>query len=347
MNQQPKVSVVVPIYNVEPYLERCIQSLLNQSLKDIEIILVDDGSPDHCPQMCDEYAQKDSRIKVIHKQNGGLSSARNAGLDIANGEYVAFVDSDDYTSTEAYHTLYHKANVENADIAYAGFILQKSNGSESECFQLNETFENENIANFLSSMIFDNKPYKDKIWMSVWNGIYKRELMESHKIRFQSERLFLSEDILFHTQLIPLCKKIICLPNTFYHYCYNGTSLTHSFNTNKIDNNFRLYESLLQTSKKYGLTNIDTSIQLFLINYTRGVILKGIILSDMSFQDKYKYCQKVYEYKEWKNVFSSLQNKKIPRLEKLGLYLIKYKAFFITTIIYTIYYKLLGKGKFE
>lgn len=92
----PKVSIIVPIYNVEKYLDRCMASLLNQTLEDIEIIMVDDGSPDRCPKMCDEYAKKDSRVKVVHKKNGGLGYARNSGLDVATGEYVAFVDSDDY-----------------------------------------------------------------------------------------------------------------------------------------------------------------------------------------------------------------------------------------------------------
>ena len=93
---KPKVSIIVPVYNVEKYLDRCMESLLNQTLKDIEIILVDDGSPDNCPQICDEYAKKDSRVKVVHKVNAGLGYARNSGLDVASGEYVAFVDSDDY-----------------------------------------------------------------------------------------------------------------------------------------------------------------------------------------------------------------------------------------------------------
>ena len=102
----PLVSIIVPIYNVEPYLDRCIQSLINQTLENIEIILVDDESPDNCPQMCDAYAKQDRRIKVIHKKNGGLGLARNSGLEIATGEFVAFVDSDDYVDIAMYQNLY-------------------------------------------------------------------------------------------------------------------------------------------------------------------------------------------------------------------------------------------------
>ena len=116
-----KVSIILPIYNVEKYLDRCVDSLLNQTLKDIEIIMVDDGSPDNCPQMCDEYAKKDRRVKVVHKKNGGLGFARNSGLDIANGEYVAFVDSDDYVGLDMYKTLYDRAEVDKCDAVFCGF----------------------------------------------------------------------------------------------------------------------------------------------------------------------------------------------------------------------------------
>ena len=105
----PKLSVVVPVYNVEQYLEVCMQSLLHQTLEDIEIILVDDESPDNCPQMCDDYAKADSRVKVIHKKNGGLGLARNSGKEIATGEYVTFLDSDDYVDLTAYEHLYNIA----------------------------------------------------------------------------------------------------------------------------------------------------------------------------------------------------------------------------------------------
>ena len=99
-NRVPKVSIIVPVYKVEKYLRKCIDSIINQTLKDIEIILVDDGSPDNCGKICDEYAAKDTRIKVIHKENGGLSSARNAGMEVAEGEYIGFVDSDDWIESD-------------------------------------------------------------------------------------------------------------------------------------------------------------------------------------------------------------------------------------------------------
>lgn len=344
----PKVSIIVPIYNVEKYLDRCMQSLLNQTLKDIEIILVDDGSPDHCPQMSDEYAKNDPRVKVVHKNNGGLGYARNSGLDVATGEYVAFVDSDDYTSVEAYEVLYNKAKDTDADIVYAGFIMQNSDGTESNCFMLDHTWEGKEITAFLQSMIFDTKPDIDTIWMSVWNGLYKRDLIERNKIRFFSEREYLSEDILFHTMLIPLCKKIVCIPQTFYHYCYNGTSLTHSsFNVRKIGCNIRLFEKLSKIAEDYHLPEIKKEIFLFFENYTRGIILRGIILSDRSMAEKRRLCNKVYGYKGWKAVRDYLKDKHIPKKERLGLFLITNRLFLLNVLLFKIYYIVLGKSKYE
>lgn len=344
----PKVSVIVPIYNVEKYLARCMDSLLHQTLKDIEIIMVDDESPDNCPTLCDNYAKLDPRIKVIHKKNGGLGYARNSGLDVATGEYVAFVDSDDFTSVEAYETLYKVAKEQNADIVYAGFTMQNSDGTECKCFMLNHVWEGKEIITFLKSMIFDTKPDIDTIWMSVWNGLYKRDLIERNKIRFLSEREFLSEDILFHTMLIPLCKKVVCIPQTFYHYCYNGTSLTHSsFNVRKIGCNIRLFEKLSKIAEDYSLPEIQKEISLFFENYTRGIILRGIILSDMTMKEKRKLCNTVYEYEGWKTVHDYLKDKHIPKQERLGLFLITNRLFLLNVLLFKIYYIVLGKSKYE
>ena len=115
--ENPLISVIVPIYNVEEYLNRCVESIVNQTYQKLEIILVDDGSPDNCPRMCDDWAKKDSRIKVIHKENGGLSDARNAGMKITTGEYISFIDSDDYIETCMIEILYEAIKKYDCDIA--------------------------------------------------------------------------------------------------------------------------------------------------------------------------------------------------------------------------------------
>lgn len=125
-NNYPKLSVIVPVFKVEQFLNKCIDSILNQSYTNIEVILVDDGSPDSCPQICDDYQRKDPRVKVVHKQNGGLSSARNAGLDIASGEYVSFVDSDDWLESDAYSEMINQCVINKLDIIGGGVSIHPS-----------------------------------------------------------------------------------------------------------------------------------------------------------------------------------------------------------------------------
>ena len=141
------ITIVVPVYNVEKYLRKCIDSILNQTYKNLEIILVDDGSPDNCGQICDEYAKKDNRIKVIHKENGGVSQARNVGIDNSNGEFIAFVDPDDYIEKEMLYKL--KNNIENVDLSGCGsqkilgnniieqFVVEKDVAIDNKTFMQN------------------------------------------------------------------------------------------------------------------------------------------------------------------------------------------------------------------
>ena len=212
---------------------------------------------------------------------------------------------------------------------------------------LNHSWENKEIITFLKSMIFDTKPDIDTIWMSVWNGLYKRDLIERNRIRFFSEREYLSEDILFHTMLVPLCRKIVCIPQTFYHYCHNGTSLTHTFNINKIECNVRLFEKLSEIVEDYNLPEIKKEVFLFFENYARGIILRGIILSDMEMAEKRRLCNKVYEYVGWKTIHDYLKDKQIPRKERLGLFVITHKLFLLNVLLFKIYYIVLGKSKYK
>ena len=152
---QPLVSIIVPIYKVEPYLRRCLDSIVNQSYTNLEIILVDDGSPDNCPQICDEYASKDNRIKVIHKKNGGLSDARNAGLDICKGEYISFVDSDDWVDEKYIETLLDLAIKENVDIA----IGEHEKKIRDSAFFKKKHSSKKNIGFAISTKNFISKKY--------------------------------------------------------------------------------------------------------------------------------------------------------------------------------------------
>ena len=175
-----KVSIIVPIYNVEKYLDRCMQSLLNQSLNDIEIIMVDDGSPDGCSQMCDEYVKKDPRIKVVHKKNEGLGYARNSGLEVAVGEYVAFVDSDDYVREDMYSLLWQVADKTNAEII--------------EC-ELEKVWTKKKERIILPESYTDIKDYMLRSRVCAWNKLYKTSWIRDLQVLFPKGLLY--EDVCF------------------------------------------------------------------------------------------------------------------------------------------------------
>ena len=184
------ISIVVPIYKVEKYLRRCIESLINQDYPDIEIILVDDGSPDNCGTICDEYAQKDARIKVVHQQNGGLSAARNAGIDIAQGDYLMFVDSDDWVEPNYCSEALNKAKDNNCDIVVFGY-------NNIYKYHIDITQRKEKLFKSIDAII---ELHGGQIESFAWNKIYKADLFKTG-IRYPKGRLF--EDIgttylLFH-----------------------------------------------------------------------------------------------------------------------------------------------------
>ena len=168
------ITVVVPIYKVERYLRRCVDSILLQTYKNLEIILVDDGSPDSCPLICDEYADIDKRVRVIHKSNGGLSDARNAGIEVANGKYIAFVDSDDYIDERMYEVLYKNLTDNNADISVCEFV-KIHDGARIDSSPIKESVK---LFNKLQTM---NNLYDDLYLQTVvaWNKLYKKDIFKS------------------------------------------------------------------------------------------------------------------------------------------------------------------------
>lgn len=233
------ISIIVPIYNVSKYLDRCMESLLKQTYTNIEIIMVDDGSPDDCGSKCDDYASRDCRIKVIHKQNAGLGMARNSGLDIANGKYVAFIDSDDYVNIEMIEKLYHRLQNTKADTCFCRYYnvtAEKMNILAPEIYKKNNYHQDE-IKEILLGMVgsLPEEPGDVEIGMSVWKGLYSLDIINKSKIRFQSERKYISEDIIFHIEYLQKAQKVVVEETPNYYYCDNGGSLTKSYKANRFE----------------------------------------------------------------------------------------------------------------
>ena len=199
----PKISIIIPIYNAENYLKRCLNSVINQTLKDIEIICINDCSKDNSLEILKEYSKKDNRIKIINlKENKGESKARNIGLDNTNSEYIAFLDNDDEIDLDFYEKLYNKAIKTNSDIVKAGVdIINYDKKHQKD--NLNELIKQNN-----------SKLYFTHYW---WSAIYKSSLIKENNIKFL-EKYEIGEDILFLNQAILNCKKLEIIDNTYYHY---------------------------------------------------------------------------------------------------------------------------------
>ena len=222
------ISVVVPIYKVEKYLNNCIKSILIQTYENLEIILVDDGSPDSCPQICDALAKQDNRIKVIHKKNGGLSDARNAGLEISKGKYITFVDSDDFISNDMIETLYNMCIKFQADFA----MCQKADCDDDDTIDSVEldvseikykTFENvEKMKAYLIT---------NEIETTAWKKLYKSNLIK--QFRFPKGKIH--EDVFTTYQIIDKAEKIVVTNRIGYYYRNNPQSIMNSgFSLNRL-----------------------------------------------------------------------------------------------------------------
>ena len=295
-----KISIIVPVYKVEKYLDRCVESIVNQTYKNLEIILVDDGSPDNCPQMCDKWAKKDSRIKVIHKQNGGVSSARNIGLDNATGEYIQFADSDDYLELNACELLINNMKETNADWVIANF---NRIGSKFHQTEIIEKVMDNNFNTF-------KYMYEKRINGGIWNKLYLKSLI---KFKF-NENQKISEDFIFNCEYLQNCRKISFINDYIYNYISNDDSAIHSFSKtcyddlclvcDYIENNLKLkYKDnekfFIKIQNIFFLgcfpnlirTNIITlkEKKLLIKTYTKNKYFKIVKLNNLSFKQKILY----------------------------------------------------------
>jgi len=251
------ITVIVPVYNVEKYLSKCIDSILNQTYTNLEIILVDDGSQDDCGQICDEYARKDNRIKVIHKENSGVSQARNIGIDNANGEFIAFVDADDYIEREMLYTL--KNNIKNVDLSSCG--SQKVLGNNIiEQFKLEKDVIIDN-KEFMQSMFYGRK-HKYKYQGLLVDKLYKSDIIRNNNIRFQEEIKY-NEDRLFVFQYINKCDEGVYISSYMgYNYFQRDNSAMHQKEyKNDMYTEFIAFDKMSEIAREKKEVEIDDGIR--------------------------------------------------------------------------------------
>lgn len=219
MNENPLISVVVPIYKVENYLERCLKSIIKQTYVNLDIILVDDGSPDRCPGICDNYAKRDSRIRVVHKKNGGLSSARNAGIEIMTGEYVTFVDSDDFLDEAAIESWVSLALAYEADLIIGRFISYH----DGDVLQSNSHVKK--AQEWTTQEAFEKLFLEEERLCTAWGKLYRAELFEEERY---PENIKFAEDMYVIHKIFHAAEKIIYDDRVSYYYNQEGTSLVRS-----------------------------------------------------------------------------------------------------------------------
>ena len=244
------ISIIIPVYKVEKYLEKCIQSVINQTYENLQIILVDDGSPDNCGKICDEYDKKDHRIEVIHKSNGGLSDARNKGLEIAKGEYIGFVDSDDYIEADMYEVLYNLLKQYNADVSICNFytVSQGKISIKNADNGINEY----NRIEILKEILLDKN-----IQSYAWNKLYKKELFD--EIKYPIGKKY--EDIGTTFYLLEKCNKVVVTGKSEYYYINRQDSIvnnvTESTITDYIELIMQRYDYIEKNIKELSSYNKD------------------------------------------------------------------------------------------
>lgn len=231
------VSVIVPVYNVEKYLKKCVTSIMENSFKNLEIILIDDGSTDNSGQLCNELANMDSRIKVIHKTNGGLSSARNAGLDIARGDYISFVDSDDYIDKDMLSKMLDKAIEYDADIVQCGIFRVNEKGEKSTTFQIEDW-------NYHGEEILEKFFKKQTIPVMVWNKLFRRSLIGECRMMDGHN----NEDNIFTIDILPKANCVVSIHEQLYYYLIRSDSIMKkSFTEKRFDSIYAYQYTLKKT----------------------------------------------------------------------------------------------------
>lgn len=345
--QEPKVSVIIPVYNVEKYLERCIKSLQNQTLKDIEIILVDDSSTDASLEICHSLAKEDKRIKVIHKENQGAGLARNTALKEATGKYIGFLDSDDFIEPDMFKTLYEKAEEYGSDLVMSGVLFVDGNmfASQGECvkkvyFNEDTHFETEEELKKLRMGIVGALPDDSddsKYGMSIWKNLFRHDVIKDNNINFVSEREMLSEDAIFMVDFISCIKKATGIPEAFYNYCRNGESISKSYKKDRFEKSLVFVKAVEERFKKdIQPQEYQAYVDRFWQAMCRVLCSQEIIEAKnngIKFADLKKRLKAVCAHELTIRALKEYPIGKLPLKQRVFAYAMKYRLYFLLKVL--------------
>jgi len=336
-----KLSIIIPVYNVEKYLDKCLSSVINQTLREIEIILVDDQSPDNCPQMCDEYARRDSRIKVVHKENGGLGFARNSGLEIASGEYVTFLDSDDFIDLHTYEHLYNLASNNALDALYYKFrrFTDEAEAVPSEPIDKITLYKDDAVKELMLDIIASEPSAKadHRIQCSACTAVYRMAIIQEHNVRFHSERELISEDVIFNLDYLKYAKSAAYNDGEYYHYRVNPASLSSTFRTDRMEKNLILYEYIKENISSWNLNrNLaeERNNRLFIGN--SRTTITHTLQSDKTLTEKKEWFGLKCEMPIWRELAQKFSWKKLPLYPRLFFFGCITKNYYLVSLLYSV-----------
>lgn len=322
-----KVTVVVPVYNVEKYLNRCLKSIVNQTYNNLEILLIDDESPDCCPEMCDNWAKSDKRIRVIHKKNAGLGMARNTGIENATGDFICFVDSDDYIELNTIEKAYSKAIGCQADVVYYGYNNVSAEGIVTKAYKpemeklvyVGKEVAEEILPELISPDYCQKK--KTNLMLSACTALFSMDLINKICWRFVSEREIISEDVYSLINLFGHVTCVAILPEAMYYYCENDTSLTRTYRKDRYQKIKVFYDKILILCENLKYPKVIKTR--FASAYLALVIatLKLIALSDDNLLDKLQNIREIEKDPHLKKVLSQI-DLKIESKSRKGIRLI-------------------------
>lgn len=323
-----KVSIILPVYNMEKYLSKCMTSLLNQSYSNIEIILVNDGSKDESLEICNSFKKNDNRVIVVDKENGGVSSARNAGLDFATGDYIMFVDPDDWIDLNVVESCIKKFNeIKDLDIVIFPYIKEfKTSSVKVPLFECEREFVGENLEKEIYYRFFGltdillKTPEKNDQLSPVWGKLIKKSLLNN--LEFVNINDIGAEDTWFNIHLFANVKKVYYIDDAFYHYNKeNDLSITKSYNDKLLNRRKKLYNSLKNYVSNNDLNKNYLELIHNRITFEMFIISMNIVNSNLSFYEKYKKIKQVLKDDLFVYVYKNV---------RLDLFDLKWKIYFIS-----------------
>lgn len=322
--------MIIPVYNVEKYLRKCVDSVLNQSYKNLEIILVDDGSLDRSPEICDEYRKRHSNIKVIHKQNAGLGMARNSGIDIAVGDYVYFHDSDDYIAEDEIEKLYSAIKKYAVDICITGYTSVDDDGNILKIRKYKEeVFKGDKARTEMLPRIIGSSPSKkDSFEMASAGTMYSMDVIKKNGIRFVSERELKNEDMVFNIDFLQYADGGCAIESTGQFYRNNPLSLSHKFMEDRFERDKKFHYKMKEKLQKlqYGQSVIERLQRNFFIHILLDIRHVNSRLNSYSYTEKYRGIKNICNDNLVQETIKEFPCYKLGWKQRIFLFLVRHKC---------------------